>query len=388
MDRQALDVVVVAEEETLALLAFLELILVEDDADGGGVVDNLARAEVENVRRGVVQSRVAVHVVQLELRVRGFAAPHDVPPVELRGGEHRRATLGVENLPVVMKIVLRLVPVPRVAIHQRFHPEKTRGRRQERLDEHVVGHEPVAVVAVLDENSSRGGLRDARIRRAVRGTRDGVAREKTNRLERVVLLSRFRGRAEGREGGAAVAHRLGSLGGERAAAPAGEFHDGATRSTRRRRRRRRRGIVGVPVRVSGVRVVLVVHDLGVLVGIVLVRAVFVFVLVAVRAASPRGHEHGEVAISGEPSVSVLIHAHEHAGEKIAFVPRGGHRARVLALDRRREGASHAILELGDGAANAPFGVAAPSDQIVPRPRRRLRVAIEPADEREDLLVGR
>ena len=158
VDRHALDVVVVAEEKPLALFAFLEFLLIEDDAHRGGVVANLARAQIKNVRRGVVQTRVAVHVVQLELRVRRFAAPRDVPRVEFRGWKHCRATLGVDDLPVMVKIVIRLVPVSRVAIHQRFHPEKTRGGREERLNEHLVGHEPVAIVAVLDEKSGGGGL--------------------------------------------------------------------------------------------------------------------------------------------------------------------------------------------------------------------------------------
>ena len=95
VDREALDVVVVPVEESLALRLLFELILIQHDAHGGGVIDHLSGGEIEQIRGVVLQPGVAVHVLQRELRVRGFRRPHDVLRVELVRGKNPAAALRV-----------------------------------------------------------------------------------------------------------------------------------------------------------------------------------------------------------------------------------------------------------------------------------------------------
>lgn len=106
-----------------------------------------------------------------------------------------------------------------------------------------------------------------------------------------------------------------------------------------------------------------------------------------RCVAPRLHEHGEVAVARELPVPFFVHALEHGVEKVAFAPRGRQRRAVLCFHHVRHGGSHATFHSRRKSANAFFWIHEPGVFGVAGPRRReVRVAVEPAYERDDVFV--
>ena len=304
-------------------------------------------------------------MLELELRLgRARAAPHE-RGVELARGEHAVAALGVQNLAVVREIVPVVVPVPvaLLGVHELLHAQQARGRREERGDEHVVGHEAVLVVAVLaEERGDRVGCDVRGVRRAVA---ERLRRRQPDRLEPSV---RFADAAQ-RDRGKVRA-----------------WHDTHFRRFRGRASRNGGGVVVFVLVVENLRVLETVDVVDIVDVVLLLETVILFLHDVVHAIAllllpparrppraPDAHEHAHVAVAGDATVPLLVHPLENARQVVALAPRRRRALVVLALHRGRQRGAHARLEPHDRAAHARRGVLAESRFGIAGPGARARL---------------